>query len=133
LQVLIWLAGLLVPTRDIPYFQILPLGYATARGRTLIDRRLYLPTSWTDDRERCRRAGIDDDVAGSAWADLGGDPTRSSRTRLTAPAASTPTCENAALRTPSPRRPTSDGTGSGAVAAAADRQDSTGRLTGGAT
>jgi FOG: Transposase len=24
---------------------------------------LYLPTSWTDDRERCRRAGIDDSVA----------------------------------------------------------------------
>jgi hypothetical protein len=44
-----------------------------------------------------------------------------------------PICQNAALRTPFPRRPTSDGTGSGAVAAAADRQDSTGRLTGGAT
>ena len=39
------------------------LAYATGRGRTLIDRRLYLPTSWTDDRERCRRAGIDDSVA----------------------------------------------------------------------
>jgi SRSO17 transposase len=39
------------------------LAYATARGRTLIDRRLYLPTSWTDDRDRCRRAGIDDSVA----------------------------------------------------------------------
>ncbi|RAJ47986.1 IS4 family transposase [Streptomyces sp. PsTaAH-130] len=38
------------------------LAYATNRGRTLIDRRLYLPTSWTDDRERCRRAGIDDEV-----------------------------------------------------------------------
>ncbi|OSZ59875.1 hypothetical protein OQI_13685 [Streptomyces pharetrae CZA14] len=37
--------------------------YATSRGRTLIDRRLYLPTSWTDDRERCRRAGIGDGVA----------------------------------------------------------------------
>ena len=37
--------------------------YATGRGRTLIDRRLYLPTSWTDDRDRCRRAGIDDHVA----------------------------------------------------------------------
>ncbi|MFD4588952.1 IS701 family transposase [Streptomyces sp. NPDC058434] len=36
------------------------LAYATARGRTLIDRRLYLPTSWTDDRDRCRKAGIDD-------------------------------------------------------------------------
>ena len=39
------------------------LAYATDRGRTLIDRRLYLPTSWTDDRERCRRAGIEDEVA----------------------------------------------------------------------
>ncbi|MEV5044742.1 IS701 family transposase, partial [Streptomyces griseoincarnatus] len=39
------------------------LAYATDRGRTLIDRRLYLPTSWTDDRERCHRAGIDDEVA----------------------------------------------------------------------
>ncbi|GAA3289644.1 hypothetical protein GCM10020295_02020 [Streptomyces cinereospinus] len=38
------------------------LAYATGRGRTLIDRRLYLPTSWTDDRDRCRRAGIDDSV-----------------------------------------------------------------------
>ncbi|MGW8955885.1 IS701 family transposase [Streptomyces sp. NPDC055709] len=39
------------------------LAYATGRGRTLIDRRLYLPTSWTDDRERCRRAGIADEIA----------------------------------------------------------------------
>ncbi|MFH8445918.1 IS701 family transposase [Streptomyces sp. NPDC018026] len=39
------------------------LAYATDRGRTLIDRRLYLPTSWTDDPERCRRAGIGDEVA----------------------------------------------------------------------
>jgi hypothetical protein len=39
------------------------LAYATDHGRTLIDRRLYLPTSWTDDRERCHRAGIDDEVA----------------------------------------------------------------------
>jgi SRSO17 transposase len=38
------------------------LAYATGRGRTLIDRRLYLPASWTDDRQRCRRAGIDDEV-----------------------------------------------------------------------
>lgn len=36
------------------------LAYASPQGRTLIDRRLYLPTSWTDDRERCRRAGIEE-------------------------------------------------------------------------
>lgn len=38
------------------------LAYAAPRGRTLIDRRLHLPTSWTDDRERCRRAGISDEA-----------------------------------------------------------------------
>ncbi|WP_333768045.1 IS701 family transposase [Streptomyces sp. IBSBF 2435] len=38
------------------------LAYAAPLGRTLIDRRLYLPTSWTDDRQRCRRAGINDEV-----------------------------------------------------------------------
>ncbi|WP_441246950.1 IS701 family transposase [Kitasatospora sp. McL0602] len=38
------------------------LAYSSGRGRTLIDRALYLPKSWTDDRERCRTAGIDDGV-----------------------------------------------------------------------
>jgi SRSO17 transposase len=30
-------------------------------GRALIDRELYLPQSWTDDRDRCQQAGIPDD------------------------------------------------------------------------
>lgn len=38
------------------------LAYATARGRILIDRALYLPKSWTDDRGRCRGAGIGDEA-----------------------------------------------------------------------
>jgi SRSO17 transposase len=38
------------------------LVYATARGHAFIDRELYLPRSWTDDRERCRSAGVGDDV-----------------------------------------------------------------------
>ena len=38
------------------------LAYHTPRGRALIDRELYLPKSWTDDRERCRRAHIGDEV-----------------------------------------------------------------------
>src|SRR6202035_920464 len=38
------------------------LAYASARGHALIDRELYLPQSWTDDPERCRAAGIPDDV-----------------------------------------------------------------------
>ena len=35
--------------------------YATTRARTLVDRELYLPKSWTDDRERCRAAKIPDE------------------------------------------------------------------------
>jgi len=38
------------------------LAYASAKGRALIDRELYLPESWTGDRDRCRGAGIDDTV-----------------------------------------------------------------------
>ncbi len=37
-------------------------GYATDAGRALIDRELYLPKAWTDDRPRARAAGIPDDV-----------------------------------------------------------------------
>lgn len=32
--------------------------YASRRGRALVDRELYLPRSWSDDRERCRTARI---------------------------------------------------------------------------
>jgi SRSO17 transposase len=38
------------------------LCYATGRGRALIDRELYLPRSWTDDRPRCRATLIPDEV-----------------------------------------------------------------------
>jgi len=37
--------------------------WATRRGVALIDRELYLPRTWTDDRERCRRAHVPDEVA----------------------------------------------------------------------
>jgi SRSO17 transposase len=37
--------------------------YVTPDGnRALIDRELYLPEKWTDDRDRCRAAGIGDGV-----------------------------------------------------------------------
>lgn len=39
------------------------LGYASRHGRALIDRALYLPECWTKDAERCRQAGIPDNVA----------------------------------------------------------------------
>ncbi|WP_439650308.1 IS701 family transposase [Glycomyces amatae] len=34
------------------------LAYAAPTGRALIDRELYLPASWIDDRDRCDDAGI---------------------------------------------------------------------------
>jgi SRSO17 transposase len=39
------------------------LAYATARGHALIDRALYLPKEWTDDRDRCDAAGVPRAVA----------------------------------------------------------------------
>jgi SRSO17 transposase len=38
------------------------LAYASPSGRVLLDRELYLPRSWTVDRERCRAAGVPDEV-----------------------------------------------------------------------
>jgi SRSO17 transposase len=38
------------------------LAYASRRGHALIDRELYLPESWTNDRVRCREAAIPDAV-----------------------------------------------------------------------
>jgi SRSO17 transposase len=34
------------------------LGSASPLGQALVDRDLYLPREWTDDRERCQQAGI---------------------------------------------------------------------------
>src|SRR5215212_3775654 len=38
------------------------LGYASSRGHALIDARLYLPEVWTDDPDRCRAAGVPEEV-----------------------------------------------------------------------
>jgi SRSO17 transposase len=38
------------------------LAYASRHGHALVDRELYLPESWTADRDRCRAAGIPDEV-----------------------------------------------------------------------
>ncbi len=38
------------------------LTYASSKGRALIDRELYLPASWTADRDRCLEAGISEEV-----------------------------------------------------------------------
>jgi SRSO17 transposase len=46
------------------------LSCASARGRALIDRRVYLPKSWTSDRPRCTAAGVPADVEFAAKPDL---------------------------------------------------------------
>ena len=38
------------------------LAYAGAKGRTLLDRELYLPQVWAENRERRREAGVPDGV-----------------------------------------------------------------------
>ena len=38
------------------------LVYATGAGHAMIDRELYVPRSWTEDADRCRAAGIPDQV-----------------------------------------------------------------------
>ena len=38
------------------------LAYASAKGRTLLDREVYLPQVWSDDWERLREAGVPEDV-----------------------------------------------------------------------
>ncbi len=38
------------------------LAYASARGRTLVDRELYLPQVWAEDLERRREAGVPESV-----------------------------------------------------------------------
>jgi SRSO17 transposase len=37
------------------------LGYASALGHALLDRELYVPAEWTDDRDRCQQTGIPED------------------------------------------------------------------------
>ena len=38
------------------------LAYASDKGRTLLDRELYLPQVWAEDRERRREAGVPEEV-----------------------------------------------------------------------
>jgi SRSO17 transposase len=63
------------------------LTYASPRGHTLVDMGLYLPERWTEDRDRCRAAGVPDEVGYQSKAELGLALLRAARKRghLTAP------------------------------------------------
>jgi len=47
------------------------LAYGSDLGRALIDRELYIPKDWISDRERCRAAGVGDEVEFATKPDLG--------------------------------------------------------------
>jgi SRSO17 transposase len=47
------------------------LGYAGRHGNALIDRELYLPKSWTDDRARCWAAHVPGHVTSATKPALG--------------------------------------------------------------
>jgi SRSO17 transposase len=47
--------------------------YAGRHGHTLIDRRLYLPVSWTDDPDRMRAAGVPDEIGFAKRWELAAD------------------------------------------------------------
>lgn len=34
------------------------LTYASRKGHSAIDRQLYIPKEWANDKERCQKAGI---------------------------------------------------------------------------
>ena len=40
------------------------LAYVSPLGRALLDKRLYLPESWTKDQDRCAEAGVPDERRG---------------------------------------------------------------------
>lgn len=44
--------------------------YASQTGHAFLDRALYLPRSWTQDRKRCQQAGIPDDVGFASKPEL---------------------------------------------------------------
>ncbi|MGW5818275.1 IS701 family transposase [Streptomyces noursei] len=52
--------------------------YATSRGRALVDRELYLPKSWTSDRQRCQAAKIPDERCFATKGELARDIVRRS-------------------------------------------------------
>lgn len=49
------------------------VSYSSPKGETLIDRRLFLPREWIADSERCRRAGVPQNVVFRSKPELAGE------------------------------------------------------------
>jgi len=49
------------------------LAYASRHGHTLIDRRVYLPESWTSNPQRCAQAGVPHDIGFATRSQLAHD------------------------------------------------------------
>ena len=47
------------------------LAYVSAQGHALVDKALYLPKGWTADRQRCRAAGVPEEIGYQPKAELG--------------------------------------------------------------
>jgi SRSO17 transposase len=47
------------------------LVYASSKGRTFLDRELYLPKAWTEDAQRCKAAAIPEEVKFATKLQLG--------------------------------------------------------------
>ena len=57
------------------------LGYANGSSRILVDKRLYLPASWTKDKARMKRCGVPKEVKFSTKAQLGLEMIRDAQQR----------------------------------------------------
>jgi SRSO17 transposase len=49
------------------------LAYASPLGQALIDRRLYLPQAWTEDRPRCREAAVPERITFATKTEIARD------------------------------------------------------------
>lgn len=53
----------------------------TGKHASLVDVKLYLPREWTDDKERCKKAGIPDDIVFKSKCSLAEEIVKESRKR----------------------------------------------------
>jgi SRSO17 transposase len=55
------------------------LAWASEQGHALVDKALYLPREWTQDRDRCRAAGVSEEIDYRSKAELALDLVRQAR------------------------------------------------------